>query len=196
MGVADPEITTASMEPHTIKRALAGVSIAVILALDLLPLGALVAAEIPTIKPTHTEPTMATQPPQSAQVDVSLASVAVTPTPESQTRVLRRHIPQSASTPAESSRYSLMSQAGIPVGQQSCAYTLIARESGWRTQAVNLSSGAYGLPQSLPGNKMASAGADWETNPVTQLRWMVTYVNGRYGGFCQALEHSNTKNWY
>ena len=73
---------------------------------------------------------------------------------------------------------------------------LVTRESGWRVNATNASSGAYGIPQSLPGSKMASAGADWQTNPVTQLRWMTGYVNARYGGFCQANSFQLRNNWY
>jgi hypothetical protein len=54
---------------------------------------------------------------------------------------------------------------------------------------ANPSSGAYGLPQALPGSKMASAGSDWATNPVTQLRWQQQYVDSTYGGPCQALAY-------
>lgn len=89
-----------------------------------------------------------------------------------------------------------MSQAGIPENLWGCVDALVSRESGWRVNASNRSSGAYGLPQSLPGSKMASAGADWQTNPVTQLRWMTGYVNARYGGFCQADAFQRANNWY
>lgn len=80
--------------------------------------------------------------------------------------------------------------------QFSCADSLIQKESGWRVDARNPSSGAYGLPQSLPGSKMASAGSDWQTNPATQLRWMKSYVDSRYGGICGAWNHSQNHNWY
>lgn len=80
--------------------------------------------------------------------------------------------------------------------QFSCADALISKESGWNAQATNPSSGAYGLPQSLPGSKMASAGADWRTNPATQLRWMKSYVDSSYGGICNAWLHSQNHNWY
>ena len=70
--------------------------------------------------------------------------------------------------------------------QYSCAAWIIVRESGWNTYATNPYSGAYGIPQALPGSKMASAGADWQTNPVTQLRWMASYVSSSYGGACGA----------
>lgn len=77
-----------------------------------------------------------------------------------------------------------------------CADEIVRRESGYQTQATNPSSGAYGIPQSLPGNKMASMGADWRTNGKTQIKWMKTYVDGRYGGWCGALQAHNSKGWY
>lgn len=80
--------------------------------------------------------------------------------------------------------------------QFSCADRLVKRESGWNTRATNKSSGAYGVPQSLPGNKMASAGADWRTNGITQFKWMISYVSDRYGNFCNALDHSYKRGWY
>jgi len=57
-------------------------------------------------------------------------------------------------------------------------------------------SGAYGIPQALPGSKMASAGPDWRTNPATQIRWMISYVNERYGGSCAAYHHRITVGYY
>lgn len=80
--------------------------------------------------------------------------------------------------------------------QYGCAARLIARESAWNVRARNRSSGAYGLPQALPGSKMASAGSDWRTNPRTQLVWMRSYTNSRYGGVCRALAHSHRRGWY
>lgn len=87
-----------------------------------------------------------------------------------------------------------MREAGIT--DTNSAYILIMRESGCRVNAKNSSSSAYGIPQALPGSKMASAGADWQTNPVTQLRWMQGYVVSRYGGWTGALNHSNAYGWY
>lgn len=79
-------------------------------------------------------------------------------------------------------------EAGVSELDLETALDLIYRESGCRVDARNASSGAYGIPQSLPGNKMAEFGDDWETNPVTQIRWMIKYVNNRYGGWQQALD--------
>lgn len=87
-------------------------------------------------------------------------------------------------------------QAGVSEADLSAALDLIYRESGCRVDATNSSSGAYGIPQALPGSKMAAVGADWETNPVTQIRWMIGYVNGRYGGWSQALSYWYAHGWY
>lgn len=81
-------------------------------------------------------------------------------------------------------------------GQQwTCLDNLFTRESGWRTTAGN-SSGAYGIPQALPGSKMSSAGSDWRTNPATQIRWGLSYVSGRYGTPCGAWSHFQSHHWY
>ena len=86
-------------------------------------------------------------------------------------------------------------QAGVSEADLSAALDLIYHESGCRVDAAN-ASGAYGIPQALPGSKMASIAGDWETNPVTQIKWMVGYVNGKYGGWTQALNYWYTHGWY
>ncbi|WP_256829373.1 lytic transglycosylase domain-containing protein [Ornithinimicrobium faecis] len=80
--------------------------------------------------------------------------------------------------------------------QFGCLNSLWNRESGWNTYAQNPSSGAYGIPQSLPASKMASAGADYRTNPATQIRWGLGYIQGRYGSPCGAWAHSQSVGWY
>ena len=95
-----------------------------------------------------------------------------------------------------SEHQDLMLQAGISASDFEDAEWLITKESGWIINRSNSSSGAYGLPQALPGSKMASAGADWQTNPVTQLRWMNGYVMGRYGSWANAVAHSKSEGWY
>ncbi|MDO4258258.1 MAG: ubiquitin-like domain-containing protein [Actinomycetaceae bacterium] len=77
-----------------------------------------------------------------------------------------------------------------------CLVKLWERESNWNPYAENPSSGAYGIPQSLPGSKMASAGSDWQTNPATQITWGLGYIAGRYGTPCGALGHSDSVGWY
>jgi len=85
---------------------------------------------------------------------------------------------------------------GWSQSEYSCLVALWQKESGWNYRALNRSSGAYGIPQSLPGEKMASAGADWATNHETQIRWGLGYIEGRYGHPCAAWAHSQQKNWY
>jgi hypothetical protein len=77
-----------------------------------------------------------------------------------------------------------------------CLNKLWQRESGWNHRALNRSSGAYGIPQSLPGSKMASAGRDWRTNPKTQIKWGTRYIKTRYKNPCGAWSHFQRKNWY
>lgn len=77
-----------------------------------------------------------------------------------------------------------------------CLVALWNKESGWRINAYNASSGAYGIPQALPGNKMASAGADWETSASTQIDWGLGYITSRYGSPCGAWQSSVDRGWY
>lgn len=85
---------------------------------------------------------------------------------------------------------------GWSASEFQCLVNLWNRESRWNPYAENASSGAYGIPQSLPGSKMASAGADWRTNPATQITWGLGYIAGRYGTPCSAWAHSNAVGWY
>ncbi|MDA3804423.1 lytic transglycosylase domain-containing protein [Clavibacter sp. CT19] len=90
---------------------------------------------------------------------------------------------------------SILASQGMGDDQFACLDYLWNKESGWRTNAYN-PSGAYGIPQALPGSKMASAGADWQTNPATQITWGLGYIDSRYGTPCGAKAHSVLKNWY
>lgn len=97
-------------------------------------------------------------------------------------------------SPTEAQAYA---QSLVGSGDEwACLYNLWARESGWRVEAHNQSSGAYGIPQALPGSKMASAGADWESSYITQVNWGLGYINGRYGSPCGAWAHSESVGWY
>lgn len=87
-------------------------------------------------------------------------------------------------------------QYGWGDDQFSCLVSLWNKESGWNASAYNAGSGAYGIPQALPGNKMASAGADWQTNPATQIAWGMGYISGRYGTPCGAWGYSQSTGWY
>lgn len=102
-------------------------------------------------------------------------------------------IPEFVTNPDRATCEAWMRAAGISEGELDVAYTLIWHESKCRYNATNKSSGAYGIPQSLPGRKMASAGADWQTNPITQIKWMISYVKGRYGSWQKAWDFWNCK---
>jgi hypothetical protein len=80
--------------------------------------------------------------------------------------------------------------------QYACLDQIAIHESHWNPYDLNSSSGAYGIPQAVPGSKMAWAGADWHDNPVTQVKWMVHYVDGRYGSACSAWSFWQTNRWY
>jgi hypothetical protein len=88
------------------------------------------------------------------------------------------------------------SQYGWGGDQFQCLDKLWQKESGWNYQAYNASSGATGIPQSLPGSKMATAGDDWATSAATQIRWGLGYIKGAYGTPCSAWSHSQSMNWY
>lgn len=97
---------------------------------------------------------------------------------------------------AQATARSLAEGRGWGSDQFSCLVKLWNKESGWNYQAYNASSGAYGIPQALPGSKMASAGGDWKTSAATQIRWGLGYIDGRYGSPCGAWEHSQSVGWY
>lgn len=90
----------------------------------------------------------------------------------------------------------IVADYGIGASEKAMWEYIINRESGFNHYATNASSGAYGLPQSLPGSKMASAGADWQTNPYTQLKWMYGYMTSRYGSIAGAYNFWQANHWY
>ena len=91
---------------------------------------------------------------------------------------------------------ALMLKDGFDIDQFPCLNKLWTKESNWRTTASNSSSGAYGIPQALPGSKMGSVADDWRTNPATQIKWGLGYIEGRYGSPCEAWSHSQSSGWY
>lgn len=110
----------------------------------------------------------------------------------------QRSYPQAPSDPtgAQAIAAGQVSARGWGEGEFGCLVALWNKESGWNAGALNRGSGAYGIPQALPGSKMASAGADWETNPSTQIAWGLGYIGSRYGSPCGAWDHSQRVGWY
>jgi hypothetical protein len=90
----------------------------------------------------------------------------------------------------------MAARRGWTCGQWRCLKALWIRESGWRVHATNPSSGAYGIPQSLPAVKMAAAGDDWRTSATTQISWGLAYIKARYGTPCRAWAHETSAGWY
>lgn len=121
---------------------------------------------------------------------------------ESSTPVAQQRASRSADRPAaptgdpRSIARSMLASYGWSSSQFGCLEQLWHKESGWSVTAANPSSGAYGIPQSLPGSKMASAGADWRSSAATQIKWGLGYIQGRYGSPCSAWAHSQSVNWY
>ncbi|WP_203582102.1 lytic transglycosylase domain-containing protein [Microbacterium hibisci] len=97
---------------------------------------------------------------------------------------------------AQATARAMLGGYGWGDDQFGCLVSLWQKESGWNYQAYNRSSGAFGIPQALPGSKMGSAGADWQSNPATQIAWGLGYISGRYGSPCGAWGHSQSTGWY
>jgi murein DD-endopeptidase MepM/ murein hydrolase activator NlpD len=110
----------------------------------------------------------------------------------------RKRIVANAKKDPKAAARQLMPEFGFGQGQWSCLDRLWIGESGWKWNAENPSSGAYGIPQSLPARKMATMGADYRTNPVTQIRWGLDYIKKSYGTPCNALSKWNSRSphWY
>ncbi|MER6787010.1 transglycosylase SLT domain-containing protein [Streptomyces sp. NPDC000658] len=94
------------------------------------------------------------------------------------------------------SQIQAMAAQMVPSGQFQCFSNIVDHESSWNYHAVNASSGAYGLFQALPAGKYASAGADWQTNPATQIKWGLNYMDSRYGSPCEAWSFWQANHWY
>jgi Transglycosylase SLT domain len=100
------------------------------------------------------------------------------------------------SDPRQIAREILRNKYGYGDDQFSCFDNIIMRESMWNVHATNPSSGAYGIPQALPGSKMASVASDWRTNPATQIIWGINYMDDRYGSPCEAWVFKRAHGWY
>lgn len=117
-----------------------------------------------------------------------------TPTPQPTSTPKPTPKPTKKPITVESARNYALDKIGK--AQFKCLDILFEMESSWNTFATNKSSGAYGIPQALPGYKMQKADPDWKTNPVTQVKWGLMYINGRYGSACNALDHFYSYGWY
>jgi Transglycosylase SLT domain len=136
---------------------------------------------------------------QVIQEDAATASFSVTSVPKASTvpppaaPLVLEPAPDPGS--AQAIAYGLLASYGFSTDQWGCLDDLWQEESGWRYNAEN-PSGAYGIPQALPGSKMASAGPDWQTDPTTQINWGLGYIKNQYGTPCNAWAHEQADGWY
>ena len=145
----------------------------------------------PTPKPSATP----TPTPKPSATPTPTPTPSATPTPKP-TPTTPSAAPSLSPAQAQAAAYGMIKPYGWDDKQFQCLVNLWNRESSWRWWAKNPSSGAYGIPQSLPATKMASAGADWETNAITQIAWGLDYISWRYTNPCGAWAHSEKYNWY
>jgi hypothetical protein len=136
---------------------------------------------------------------QAAQQQTAQQQTAQQQTAQQQSAQQPTQQPVASSAPSGSPQQIAMGMLGSfgwSSSQFSCLDSLWNQESGWNVSASNPSSGAYGIPQALPGSKMASAGADWQTDPATQIRWGLGYIQSTYGSPCGAWAHEEADGWY
>jgi hypothetical protein len=136
----------------------------------------------------------------ASPLDVPLSGKALDAPAEGQARPPHPHpkpgVTNSVAAAKEYAQAGLLSRGWAGSNEMTCLDRLWTRESGWRADAMNPSSGAYGIPQSLPATKMASAGSDWRVNAETQIDWGLNYIRSVYGSPCQAWAHSEATGWY
>jgi Transglycosylase SLT domain len=136
---------------------------------------------------------------QHAKIKAELAAAAKRAAEEKAAleRALRnRGYEPGVTDPREMARQILRNKYGYGSNQFDCFDNIIMRESMWRVDATNPSSGAYGIPQALPGSKMATVASDWRTNPATQIIWGIEYMKDRYGSPCAAWSFKSANGWY
>jgi Transglycosylase SLT domain len=136
---------------------------------------------------------------QHAKIKAELAAAAKKAAEEKAARaraLANRGYEPGVTDPKEIARQILKNKFSYGSSQFDCFNSIIMRESMWRVNATNPSSGAYGIPQALPGSKMASEGSDWRTNPATQIIWSIKYMKDRYGSPCSAWGFKSAHGWY
>ena len=130
------------------------------------------------------------------QAAVAEAAAAEQAAADEAARIAAASVPVNDPAGAKAYAATALSGHGWGAAEMTCLDTLWTKESEWLTGATNASSGAYGIPQALPGTKLATAGGDWQTNYKTQINWGLTYIESRYGSPCLALNFHYANNWY
>jgi len=137
---------------------------------------------------------MAAPAPVVAAPKPKMTQAAAAPAPVSQ-QPAATAAPPTPSGSAQQIAMAMLASYGWSSSQFSCLDPLWQRESGWNVYAAN-PDGAYGIPQAMPGSKMASAGPDWQSNAATQIKWGLSYIQAIYGSPCAAWAHSQATGWY
>lgn len=132
----------------------------------------------------------------AAQRQQEAAEAAARAQAEAEAAFRREQLSVQAQADPKGAAQAMLADHGWDDEQFVCLDKLWTRESNWIHTADNPTSSAYGIPQALPGKKMATEGADWETNPATQIRWGLGYIADVYGSPCKAWAHSEATNWY
>jgi len=136
---------------------------------------------------------------QQAKIKAELAAAAKKAADEKaalERAIKNRGYQPGVTDPKEIARQILKNKYSYGSGQFDCFNNIIMRESKWDINATNPSSGAYGIPQALPGSKMATIASDWRTNPATQIIWGIEYMKDRYGSPCSAWGFKASHGWY
>ena len=123
------------------------------------------------------------------------AAAAAVPAPSPSSQAATGSAPAPSGNPQQIAE-AMLGSYGWSSSQFGCLVSLWNAESGWDVYASNPSSGAYGIPQALPGSKMASAGPDWQSDAATQIRWGLGYIKSLYGSPCGAWSHEQASGWY
>jgi hypothetical protein len=131
---------------------------------------------------------------RAAELRAQRAAAAATPTPSPSSQAPSDSAPQPSGNPQQIAS-AMLGSFGWSSSEFGCLVSLWDLESGWNVYASN-PSGAYGIPQALPGSKMASAGPDWQSNAATQIRWGLGYIKSLYGSPCGAWSHEQADGWY
>lgn len=131
-----------------------------------------------------------------AEARAVILAAQPTPTPAASTPAPPPPPPAAPAGDPQQTAMGMLGSYGWSSSEFSCLQPLWNRESGWNYQAFNSGSGAFGIPQALPGSKMAAAGADWQTNPATQIKWGMGYIKSTYGTPCGAWSHEQAYGWY
>jgi hypothetical protein len=155
-------------------------------------------AKAPAAAPAPAKATAAAKAPAPAKAPVPKKAAAAAKAPAPKKAPAPAKAPVAVNDPAGAQAYAAakLGSFGWGPGQMPCLQKLWTKESDWKTTATNASSGAYGVVQSLPASKMASAGADYMTNYRTQINWGLDYIKSRYGSPCGALDFHLANNWY